>query len=63
MLAADPSLHQRWAGNAVNLAIAGAVWVVADAIAAVAGARDGGIRAAKRPGAVRETSRKTVTAS
>ncbi|HKH92594.1 MAG TPA: hypothetical protein VKA54_12360 [Gemmatimonadaceae bacterium] len=32
MLAADPGAHMRWAGNAVNLAIAGAAWVVADAL-------------------------------
>ena len=39
MLAADPTLHMRWGGNVVNLAIAGAVWVVADAIGARAAAR------------------------
>jgi uncharacterized membrane protein YphA (DoxX/SURF4 family) len=33
MLAATPGAHMTWAGNAVNLAIAGAAWVVADAIA------------------------------
>jgi uncharacterized membrane protein YphA (DoxX/SURF4 family) len=33
MLVADPATHLRWAGNAVNLAIAGAAWVVADALA------------------------------
>jgi len=32
MLVADPGAHMRWAGNAVNLAIAGAAWVVADAL-------------------------------
>ena len=30
-LVANPGVHMTWAGNAVNLAIAGAAWVVADA--------------------------------
>ena len=33
-LVANPGVHMTWAGNAVNLTIAGAVWVVADALAA-----------------------------
>lgn len=33
MLVAAPGEHMTWAGNAVNLAIAGAAWVIADAIA------------------------------
>jgi len=33
MLVANPGAHMTWAGNAVNLAIAGATWVVADALA------------------------------
>jgi len=33
MLAATPGAHTTWAGNAINLAIAGAAWVLADAIA------------------------------
>jgi uncharacterized membrane protein YphA (DoxX/SURF4 family) len=32
-LVAHPTTHLFWAGNAINLALAGAVWVVADAIA------------------------------
>jgi uncharacterized membrane protein YphA (DoxX/SURF4 family) len=31
-LIAQPNKHMVWAGNAVNLAIAGAAWVVADSI-------------------------------
>jgi uncharacterized membrane protein len=39
MLAADPGAHMAWAGNAVNLAIAGAAWVVADALSLTATGR------------------------
>ena len=31
-LAADPRLHFNWAGNGINLAIAGSAWVVADSM-------------------------------
>ena len=47
MLAANPGAHMTWAGNAVNLAIAGAVWVVADAVA-LAGADARGLDARNR---------------
>jgi uncharacterized membrane protein YphA (DoxX/SURF4 family) len=30
---ATPKAHLAWAGNAINLAVAGAAWIVADAIA------------------------------
>jgi uncharacterized membrane protein YphA (DoxX/SURF4 family) len=36
-LFAQPHEHMVWAGNAINLAIIGAAWVVADSIASVAG--------------------------
>jgi hypothetical protein len=32
MLIAHPDLHMNWGGNAVNLALVGAIWVIADAI-------------------------------
>ncbi len=35
-LSAGPSNHFSWAGNAINIAIAGAVWVVSDSICAAA---------------------------
>jgi len=31
-LFADPADHVRWAGNAINLALAGAAWIVADSL-------------------------------
>jgi len=34
MLAADPSSHFIWGENAINLALTGAAWIVADSIAA-----------------------------
>jgi len=36
---AHPTDHVSWAGNAINLAIAGAAWIVADSIQAAATAR------------------------
>ena len=30
---ATPKAHLAWAGNAINLAVAGAAWIVADVIA------------------------------
>jgi hypothetical protein len=32
-LLVDPHAHFAWAGNAINLALTGAAWVVADSIA------------------------------
>lgn len=37
MLAGSPGTHFMWAGNAINLAVAGAAWVVADATGSPAG--------------------------
>jgi uncharacterized membrane protein len=34
MLFADPRAHMTWAGNAINLALAGAAWIIADSIPA-----------------------------
>jgi len=36
LLVANPHVHQVWAGNAVNLTLIGAAWLMADAIAAKA---------------------------
>ena len=33
MLVADPSSHFNWSENALNLALAGVAWVVADSLA------------------------------
>jgi hypothetical protein len=33
LLLADPSSHMIWSENAVNLAVMGAAWVVADSLA------------------------------
>jgi hypothetical protein len=32
MLVAHPNLHVNWGGNAINLALVGAIWVIADTI-------------------------------
>jgi len=53
MLAANPGAHMTWAGNAVNLAIAGAAWVVADGVWLTAGLSAG----SARPGLDRPTPR------
>ena len=37
MLLADPSSHWNWAENALNLAVIGAAWVVADSLARARG--------------------------
>jgi uncharacterized membrane protein len=44
MLAANAGVHMTWAGNAVNLAIAGAAWVVADGVSLTAGLSSGSAR-------------------
>ena len=33
LLFANPGIHIMWTGNAINLAMAGAAWVVADSMA------------------------------
>jgi uncharacterized membrane protein YphA (DoxX/SURF4 family) len=48
MVLADPSSHMNWTESAVNLAVTGAAWVVADSLARTP--RSPGVRA--RPGAV-----------
>jgi len=35
MLLADPSSRMTWSENALNLALIGAAWVVADSLAAI----------------------------
>ena len=39
LLLADPSSHTNWAENALNLALVGVAWVVADSVARAAAAR------------------------